>query len=59
MSDNQEHSLTPAEFARQRGISLDYVYRCLWDGRIEGTKTVDGWRIPSSQLERRREAARA
>jgi len=56
MESQNNSTLTPAEFARQSGLSLGYVYSLLWSGRLQAAKSDGVWQIPQSALEQRREA---
>jgi excisionase family DNA binding protein len=42
--------ITPVEYARQKGLSLDYVYKQLRVGRIPGTKVGKTWLIPQTAV---------
>jgi excisionase family DNA binding protein len=56
MEPQNSSTLTPAEFARQSGLSLGYVYSLLWSGRLQAAKSEGQWQIPTSALEQRKEA---
>jgi hypothetical protein len=61
----EQKNLSPAEFARETGLTLQYVYSLLAAGsqRLAGAQKIDGqWRIPTTALEvlrQRREAVSA
>lgn len=43
--------LTAIELARQRGVTLDYIYKQLRTGKFEGAVKEQGeWRIPLPAL---------
>lgn len=42
-------TISPRELARQRQVSLDYIYRELWAGKVPGARKVGKqWLIPDS-----------
>jgi excisionase family DNA binding protein len=43
-------TITPVEYAKQRGLSLDFVYKQLRVGKIPGTKIGKTWAIPQAAL---------
>ena len=48
----QPEQLSPRDFARERKLTLAYVYSCLWAGRIPGArKKGKRWMIPRQALE--------
>jgi excisionase family DNA binding protein len=38
-------TITVAEASRILGVRLDYVYRLLWDGTLDGAKDEGIWRV--------------
>lgn len=41
-------TISPRELAKQRQVSLDYIYRELWAGKVPGAmKAGKVWRIPA------------
>jgi excisionase family DNA binding protein len=56
----EQHTMTPAEFARACGLTLPYVYSLIWAGRLQAEKSDAGtWKIPQSALEQRKQEALA
>lgn len=54
MDTNSERTLSPKELARQRGVSLTYVYCQLWADRIPGARKVGKtWVIPVKVFQKR------
>jgi hypothetical protein len=46
--DMSRQTITPKELAHRRGISLDFIYRQLWVGKISGAqKNGKRWVIPA------------
>jgi excisionase family DNA binding protein len=45
--------LSPAETARVLGVTLDYVYKLLWSGRLPGRKVEGRWRVSPAAVESR------
>ena len=54
MEPQDRLTLTPAEFARAAGLTLQYVYSLLAAGRLEAAKTDGAWAISAAELERRK-----
>jgi hypothetical protein len=50
MSDD---ALSPAQFARQAGLTLQYVYSLLAAGRLEAERREGRWQIAAAELEKR------
>jgi len=42
----KKENLTPVELARQRGQSLDWIYRQIRVGKIRATRQRNRWVIP-------------
>jgi excisionase family DNA binding protein len=42
---------TAVEAARKLGISLDYIYRMLLTGKLQGQKLGKQWRVPAAAVE--------
>jgi hypothetical protein len=59
MESQNSSTLTPAEFARQSGLSLGYVYSLLWSGRLPAAKSDGVWQIPVNALKQRKQEALA
>jgi hypothetical protein len=57
MEPQNSSTLTPAEFARSAGLTLQYVYSLLAAGRLEASKTDGVWAISAAELERRKAVA--
>ena len=54
-------SYSPAEAARELGVSLDAIYRLIYAGKLPAQKESDRWLIPQNEVELRaktREARR-
>lgn len=49
----EQRDYSPAQAARKLGISLEYVYRQIWAGKIAAQKRNGKWHVPASELERR------
>lgn len=49
--------LTPAEFAKQANLTLNYVYSLLATGRLEAERRDGRWAIAATELEKRREVS--
>ncbi len=47
----EQLQLSPADFARRSGMTLNHTYSLLWSGRLQGSKIDGQWRIPASALE--------
>jgi predicted site-specific integrase-resolvase len=53
-----KQTITPKELAQRRGISLDFIYRQLWAGKISGAqKDRKRWVIPAEAAQPRRQNA--
>jgi hypothetical protein len=59
MQQQETTTLTPAQFARASGLSLNRVYALLWEGRVSAEKTDGVWQIPASELQKRQKAVPA
>jgi excisionase family DNA binding protein len=46
--------LSAMDACQQLGVSLDYLYRLLYAGKLPGRKVDGMWRIPVSAIEARR-----
>lgn len=53
---NGTQDLSVAEFSRQSGTRMDNTYALIWVGKIKARKVAGRWRIPHSELDRRRKA---
>lgn len=42
--------MTPAEAARALGVSLDYLYKLLWAGRLQGRKVGRRWQVSAAAV---------
>ena len=51
----EKQYVTPAEFARAKGYTLNYVYGLLAAGRLEGTKREGKWLIETTEIDRKGE----
>lgn len=49
----EQRNYSPAEAARKLGISLEYVYRQIWAGKLPAQKKNGKWYVPALELERR------
>lgn len=56
---NEERYVSAAEFAREAGLTLQYVYSLLAAGRLSAEKRDGRWAIQIVELDRRREAVSA
>jgi excisionase family DNA binding protein len=45
--------LTALEATRRLGISLEYLYRLLWTGKLPGKKVGKQWRVSPEAVEER------
>ena len=52
-----DHKLTPAQFAKESGLTLSYVYALVWSGRLPAEKADGVWQISAAELERRKAVA--
>ncbi len=48
---NKKSTLTVREYARQEGISLQTVYRRLWQGEIQAQQFLGRWLISPEKTE--------
>lgn len=55
----QAKELTAIEAARRLGVNLDYLYRLLLTGRLQGRRKDGRWLIPVAAVEARLKARRA
>ena len=46
-------ALTPVEFAKRSGLSLQYIYGLLRSGRLHAEKSNGQWAIDPDELQRR------
>lgn len=51
----EAESLSPAQYARQTGLTLQYVYSLLASGRLEAERKDGRWLIAVSELEKRQQ----
>lgn len=42
-------TLSPAEAARAMGVTLDYVYKLIWAGKIRAEKIDGKWRVDATE----------
>lgn len=52
-----EKNMTVAEYARQQGCTMGYVYQQLWSGRLRARKVDGVWRIEALLRQRRAQTA--
>jgi hypothetical protein len=46
--------LTALEYAKERGVSLDWIYKQARQGKIPGARRIDGrWAIPAQPTQTR------
>jgi excisionase family DNA binding protein len=50
---NEKGELTAMEACRRLNVSLDYVYRLLYAGRLAARKVDGTWRISAADVEER------
>ena len=44
-------TVSVAEASRLLGVRLDYAYRLLWDGTLDGAKSEGVWRVKRKSVE--------
>jgi excisionase family DNA binding protein len=54
MQGRNEAVLSAMETSRRLGVTLDYLYRLLYAGRLPGKKLDGVWQIPAEAVEARR-----
>jgi excisionase family DNA binding protein len=50
---SNDRYLSPNAAARRLGVSLDYLYKLLWSGKMEAQKVNERWRVPLASIEER------
>ena len=50
---SNERYLSPNAAARRLGVTVDYLYKLLWSGKVEAQKVNQRWRVPMGAIERR------
>lgn len=51
-NDERDHVLTTQEACRYLRISRPTYLKCLYSGKIKGTKVGKGWKVLKSELDR-------
>lgn len=54
-----QKELTVIQASRTLGITLDYIYRLIYSGKIAARKSEGRWLIPASDVESRLKAREA
>jgi excisionase family DNA binding protein len=49
----KDRCVSPNAAARRLGISVDYLYKLLWAGKLQGQKINERWRVPLAAIEDR------
>jgi excisionase family DNA binding protein len=49
----KDRCVSPNAAARRLGISVDYLYKLLWAGKLKGQKINERWRVPVAAIEDR------
>ena len=49
----KDHYLSPNAAARKLGIGVDYLYKLLWAGKLQGQKINERWHVPLVAIEER------
>lgn len=49
----EQQTVSPSQFARETGLSLQYIYSLLAAGRLEAEKHDGCWAISAIELEKR------
>lgn len=55
MQMEQKQALSPSEFARAAGLSMQHVYSLLAAGRLQAEKCDGRWSIAAAELDKRQQ----